>query len=156
MTDASQPQDEGAVPIPPEIVALAASTLDQIDPPAWGPSPEDASALVRRAHTLRTVPLAQLGNDDLRLLISQDVARDTLVPVALGMLRYRPLLEGDYYPGDLLLAVMRVPASYWHANPDQLALLREGLSRLDRADPSYPVFEDEEFETAVARFRSGT
>lgn len=148
MTDVPQPQgdDSGHVVHMPPI-----RTLDEVDPPSWGPPPDDASALVRRAHELRTVPLAQLGVDDLRLLISQDVARPTLIPIALGMLRYEPLLEGDLYPGDLLHAVMRVPAAYWRAKPDHLALLREALSRLDRNDPAYPRFDDGEFERSVAR-----
>ena len=154
MTDVSQPPNEGSVPIPPEIVALASSTLDQLDPPAWGPPPEGASALVHRAHALRAGPLAHLGVDDLRLLISQDVAGQTLIPVALGMLRYRPLLEGDLYPGDLLMAVMRVPDSYWAAHPEQRTLLREALSRLNHNDPEFPMFEDSEFEEAVARYRA--
>jgi hypothetical protein len=140
--------------VPPEIVALAASTLDQVDPPAWGPAPDDASSLVRRVHALRTVPLSELGIDDLRVLISQDVARETTVPIAVGMLRYRPLLEGDFYPGDLLLSVLRVPESHWAAHPEQLAALREGLDRLDPDDPEYPVFDDDELERAVARARS--
>ncbi len=156
MTEAPQPQDTRAAQVPPEVTALAESTLDELDPPAWGASPDDASALVRRAHALRKVPLAQLGVEGLRLLISQDVARATLVPVALGMLRHQPLAEGDYYPGDLLQAVMRVPDLYWRANPDQLEALREALSRLDRDDPSYPTFDDGEFERSVARFRSDT
>lgn len=156
MTDVSQPQNEGGVRIPPELVALATSTLDQVDQPAWGAPPEGVSALIHRAYALRTIPLAHLRVDDLRLLISQDVARQTLIPVALGMLRHRPLLEGDYYPGDLLMAVMRAPDSYWAEHPDQRALLREALSRLDRDDPEYPAFEDSEFEKAVARHRAGS
>lgn len=150
MTEVPQPQrdDSGRVRS-----GLPTDTLDEIDPPAWGPAPADADALVRRAHALRTVPVAQLGIEDLRLLISQDVARPALVPVALGMLRFEPLLEGDLFPGDLLHAVMCVPDSYWRAHPDALALLRESLALLDRTDPSYPKGDDGEFEGAVERFR---
>jgi hypothetical protein len=136
---------------PPDIVAI---TLDQLDPPAWRPAPEGASSLVRRVHALRTVPLSTLGVEDLRVLIAQDVARETLVPIAVDLLRDRPLLEGDLYPGDLLLAVLRVPEAHWSAHPEQLAVLQEGLARLDPEDPDYPVLADDELETAVARARS--
>lgn len=139
------------IEVPPEI---AASTLDQLDPPAWRPAPQDASSLVRRVHALRTVPLSELGIDDLRVLVAQDVARETLVPIAVDMLRGRPLLEGDLYPGDLLLVVLRVPEAHWSAHPEQLAALRECLARLDQEDPAYPVLGDDELETAVARARS--
>ncbi|MEZ0446442.1 contact-dependent growth inhibition system immunity protein [Cellulomonas sp. ICMP 17802] len=140
--------------VPPGSASLGASTLDQVDPPAWGPAPQDATGLVRRVHSLRTVPLVELGIDDLRVLIAQDVARETVVPIAVGMLRYRPLLEGDLYPGDLLMAVLRVPEAHWAAHPDQLAALREGLDLLDPDDPQYPVVDDDELEAAVARARS--
>lgn len=152
MADPTEHHDEGTVRVPSHVTALAASTLDQLDPPAWGPAPEDATAVVHRCHALRTVPLADLGVEDLRLLISQDIARPVLVPMALGMLRHEPLLEGDDYPGDLLQAVMRVPDAYWQTHTDQLTLLRESLSRLRRDDPSYPRLGDEEFDRSVARF----
>ncbi|WP_028049025.1 contact-dependent growth inhibition system immunity protein [Cellulomonas sp. URHD0024] len=137
--------------VPPELAAL---TLDQADPPSWGPTPDDATTLVRRVHRLRTVPVAQLGVEDLRLLVAQDVARELLVPLAVAMLRDRPLLEGDYYPGDLLMAVLRVPEAHWAAHPDRLAALREVLDRLDPEDPDYPTFDDDELETAIARARA--
>ena len=151
MTDASHDADPYGGQVTPEVAALAASTLDEIDPPTWGPPPPEASSLVRRTHALRSVPIAQLGIGDLRLLIAQGVARATLVPIALGMLRVEPLLEGDYYPGDLLFAVMRVPDAYWAAHPDQHDLLRGAISRLDPADAAYPSFDDGEFGAAVAR-----
>ena len=137
--------------VPPDI---AASTLDQLDPPAWGPAPEDATTLVRRVHALRGVPLESLSIGDLRVLIAQDVAREPLVPVAVGVLRDRPLLEGDLYPGNLLLAVLRVPEAHWSAHPEQLAALREGLARPDPEDPEYPLLGDDALESAVTRART--
>lgn len=151
----SQPRGHDPDEIPPHAPAQPAGTLDELDPPAWGPPPDDASPLVRRAHELRTVPLDRLGIEELRLLIGQDVARPVLVPLALGMLRYEPLLEGDLYPGDLLHAVMRLPDAYWRDHPDHLAQLRASLALLDRSDPAYPTSDDGEFERSVARLTSG-
>lgn len=150
MTEVPQPPgDDDADRAAP---VLPTTTLDELDPPAWGPPPADAGPLVQRAHALRTVPVGRLGIEDLRLLISQDAALAALVPIALGMLRYEPLLEGDLYPGDLLHAVLRIPDTFWRAHPDALALLRESLALLDRTDPAYPKDDDGEFDAAVQRF----
>ena len=129
-----------------------ATTLDDVDPPAWPAPAADATALIRRVHALRAVPLANLTAEDLRLLISQDVARPTLVPLALEVLHRDPLIEGAHYPGDLLQAVLCVPDVHWRAHPGQLLALRECLSRLDRNDPRYPTLGDDELESAVERF----
>ena len=66
----------------------------------------------------------------------------TVLPMALGMLRFVPLLEGDYYPGDLLVAVLRRPDTYWATHRIEADLLREALARLDPDDPDYPVDSD--------------
>jgi hypothetical protein len=52
-------------------------------------------------------------------LVAQKVGLEVLVPQTLTRLEQEPLLEGDYYPGDVLVAVLRVPPSYWAANPAQ-------------------------------------
>lgn len=110
------------------------------------------SALARRVHELRTAPIGALQVEDLRLLIGQRVGLDTLVPLALGMLRYRPLLEGDIYPGDLLHALLRVPDAWWVAHPSARALLATALAALEPQDPDYPGEQDDEDAALVARF----
>jgi hypothetical protein len=128
----------------------SARTLDELDPPAWPDAPVDATPLVRRVHALRTVPVGRLSVEDLRLLLGQDVGRPVLVPIALRVLRERPLAEGDLYPGDLLMAVLRVPEDHWAARPDEKAALRAVVASLDPSDPEHPR-DDPEFEAAVAR-----
>ena len=64
------------------------------------------------------------------MLIGQDVGTKHLVPLAIGFLEVEPLVEGDYYPGDLLLSLFRLPRVYWSANPDAFKRL---LSVAERA-----------------------
>jgi CDI immunity proteins len=59
-------------------------TLDTVDPPAWGPAPPEATTLIKRCHELRTKPLIDFTDEDLRTMIDQRVALDRLVPLALG------------------------------------------------------------------------
>lgn len=53
------------------------------------------------------------------------------MPVVLGRLRKDPLLEGDFYPGDVLSAVLRVSSTYWEDNPIQRAELEAIISGID-------------------------
>ena len=69
--------------------------------------------MVARCHSLRKVPLEKLSAGDCRVLLTQGIGTEYLVPLALVFVEARPLLEGDYYPGDLLLALLGVEESYW-------------------------------------------
>lgn len=109
-------------------------TLEQIEQDSWGSAPEDASRLVRTAHELRRKPIGALTVEDLRLLISQQIGLDVLVPRAIAQLRQDPLLEGDFYPGDLLVAVLKVPSSYWHQHTGLLDVMREVTRSVEEAD----------------------
>jgi hypothetical protein len=46
-------------------------TLDTVDPPAWGPAPPDATPVIKRCHELRTKPLTDFTDTDLRIMIEQ-------------------------------------------------------------------------------------
>jgi hypothetical protein len=133
--------------------ALGVATLEEIENDRWGPAPDDASSLVRRAHQLRTVPLAELGAEGLRLLIGQRVGLDVLVPLAVGMLRTDPLAEGDFYPGDLLASVLRVPHEWFTAHPAVARALDEvvGSVETDATDEyGLPALDETEVPQLLA------
>jgi hypothetical protein len=94
-------------------------TLDEIEGRGWGDVPAAASRLVRTVHALRRKPIGQFGVEELRVLLSQQVSSDILVPHALDALERSPFAEGDYYPGDLLVAVLKLPGDYWEQHSDQ-------------------------------------
>jgi hypothetical protein len=99
------------------------SSLEQIEGDAWGDPPTDATHLVTTVHRLRRKPVGALTPEDLRMLIAQRIGLDVLVSRALARLERDPLVEGDFYPGDLLVATMKTPVDYWATHPDQLARL---------------------------------
>ena len=96
--------------------AMRDQSLEEIDGRPWGDPPADATRLVATVHRLRRVPIGRLDVEGLRLLIGQHESLDALVPLALERLESNPLAEGDYYPGDLLAAVLGVSGAHWHAN----------------------------------------
>lgn len=60
----------------------------------------------------------QLEVEDLRKLISQNIALDIIVPAAIEILVKDPFAEGDYYKGDLLKSVLSIDDTFWqiHGN----------------------------------------
>lgn len=88
--------------------------------------------MVRTAHELRRKPVGDLSAEDLRLLLLlQRVSIELLVPLALDLLERDPLAEGDCYPGDLLVALLKVPPAHWRRHPGELRRASSVVERLD-------------------------
>lgn len=132
----------------PQGPELGMLSLEQIEKAPWGNPPEDATKLIRDAHALRRKPVRELTAGDLRLLLSQQVGVEVLTPEAVRVLRRNPLAEGDYYPGDLLVAVMKLPSAYWDAHPGELAAMQQIARSVE--DP------DAELEGDINRFLGRT
>jgi hypothetical protein len=94
-------------------------TLEQIEARHWGNPPADATRLIKTVYELRHKPVGAMDPEDLRVLLLQQESVDVLVPIALTHLEQNPLAEGDFYPGDLLTTVLKVPQAYWQQHPDQ-------------------------------------
>jgi contact-dependent growth inhibition (CDI) system CdiI-like immunity protein len=109
-------------------------SLEQIEDDPWGPAPSDATRLIATVHQLRQKPLRSLTAEDLRLLLSQDMGANVLVPHTLALLKSEPLVEGDLYPGDVLVAMLNVSPSYWRANPVYLTTLDRILNSIEDSD----------------------
>ena len=107
-------------------------SLEEIENDRWGGPPADATRLISTGYALRKRPVGALDAEGLRLLIAQQIGQDTLVPLAIDHVERNPLAEGDFYPGDLLDALMRrVPQSYWQAHEDQRTRVRAAAEALN-------------------------
>lgn len=100
-------------------------SLEQVENDAWGDAPSDATRLMATVHRLRRKPIKHLTAADLRTLIAQRVGLAVLVPRLLPYLERDPYLEADYYPGDLLVAVLRAPTTHWQKYPQQRARVEQ-------------------------------
>ena len=81
-------------------------TLEQLEKDIWG-EPEFGSTLVTTCHALRKKPIGAFTVEDLRIMLGQDIGSRYLLPLAKAVLRDDPLAEGDFFPGDLVEAVLR-------------------------------------------------
>jgi hypothetical protein len=101
---------------------------------------------VRTVHELRRKPIGQLDVEDLRILLGQDVGTEVLLPYALTVLERNPFAEGDYYPGDLLSAVLTLPLEHWQANP----VYSERIGRIVSTVESIGPETGEDFDEVMA------
>jgi len=78
-------------------------------------------------------------------MIGQQIGLEFLVPIALERLAENPFAEGDFYPGDLLMTLLRLPAGYWHKHSDlrwELAdIVQDAASAIDTLLPEIKRFQ---------------
>jgi hypothetical protein len=85
-------------------------TLEELEGDVWG-EPEYDSYLVKTCHRLRKKPIETFSVEDLRIMVGQTIGLEHLLPRVLIVLERDPFAEGDFYPGDLMTALVR-PANW--------------------------------------------
>jgi hypothetical protein len=80
--------------------------------------------LVKKAYEFRKKPLQDLTIEEIRLLISQSIGLEHIVPLALDKLDEDILAEGDFYKGDLLIPLSKLPNKFWDSNATLLTNLK--------------------------------
>ncbi|WP_319460481.1 contact-dependent growth inhibition system immunity protein [Micromonospora sp. RTP1Z1] len=133
------------------------TTIEQLERDVWPAPAPDATSLVRRCTELRRKPLAEFTVEDLRIMLGQEVGVPALLPLAVQVLLRDPLAEGDYFPGDLLANVLRLPDSAWsslRAERKRLgSVLAELVAGAPFSDPDLkPRDPDRRLRDAIVRF----
>lgn len=95
------------------------ASLEELEGEIWG-EPDFFSGLVLRCHELRTKPLSEFDPSDLRVLIGQQIGLPFLIPLALHVLEREPLLDSEYYEGDLLASLVQIEPRFFQAHTDWL------------------------------------
>jgi hypothetical protein len=104
------------------------------------PAPVPAGTPVeKRCEELRKKPIEDLTADELQLQIGQRIGLDHLVPAALDVLEREPLVEGGYYPGDLLGTVLRLDRDFW---TEHRALHERCVAVLERVQAPEEIEEE--------------
>lgn len=107
----------------PDYAATYHETYNALSGMPLQPLPERSTSVKVRLHAARQKPLNTLSTAEVRLLINRHEPKElpllpNLLALALDILDKEPLLHADYYPGDLLYTVLKLPTEFWHANPD--------------------------------------
>ena len=114
-------------------------SLQQLDGKDWG-EPTYFSSLVVECHRLRRIRLNDFTIENLRIMISQKINLEYLIPIALEHLHSNPLVEGKYYPGDLLDAVVKTTDEFWLSYPE----LRDEVAAIAKKSTSLFVYDPDE------------
>lgn len=123
-------------------------SLQEVEGQDWGDPETGETGLIRNVRRYRRLPLRELGTEELRELILQQVSLDVLVPRALAVLEREPRAAGVFYPGDLLSAVLLARHPFWAAHPE-LAERVEGVLAVLPDDP-----EQVDLSGDIAAFRA--
>jgi hypothetical protein len=117
-------------------------TLQELEGQDWG-EPTFGSSLVTTCHRLRRKRLDDFNVEDLRIMIGQKIGLPFLVPIALERLAVDPLVDGDFYPGDLLAMVLQVDDAFWNAHHDLCDQIRPIVRRVKALLPSLEQVEQQ-------------
>jgi len=123
-------------------------SLQEIEGDDWGDPATAETDLIGNVLQYRRTPLRDLGAEELRELILQQVSLDLLVPRALTLLEHDPRTAGDLYEGDLLAAVLLAKRGFWRRHPE-LAERVEGIIATLDDDPDEVDLSDD-----IATFRA--
>jgi hypothetical protein len=81
------------------------------------------SGIAARCDQFTRVPVKDLSTEQLRLLLSHDIGTVFLLDRTLQILEMDILADGDFYPGDLLSAVLNINRIHWENKPELAARL---------------------------------
>lgn len=88
-------------------------SIEELEGDYWVTPPSFPTELVKSVFFLRKKLLIDFDSNDLRILISQNVGLEYLIPKAIDRLKENILEEALYYPGDLLLTLLTLDNTYW-------------------------------------------
>ncbi len=113
-------------------------TINQLENKVIPRPPEYESHLVKRCFDLANKKLKYFSPEDLRIMISQNIGLDYLMPIAIELLEKEPFIEADYYEGDLFLNVLKVDKIFWEKNLEfkekVLSIFKDNLDDFKQLD----------------------
>ena len=109
-------------------------SLEVLERDVWN-EPSFGSYVVKTCHAARKKPLGTFSDEEIRCLIAQKVGLRYLLPIAVARVEREPMAEVAYFPGDLLLVLLRLEIGDWSQNRTELlrfsALIRDNRGEID-------------------------
>ena len=103
---------------------------------------ENQSSLERWYEKIRKLPISQLTSGDIARRIRQQIFLKEIMPVAIKFIGNNPL-AGDYYEGEILIAISKLNKIFWEQHNDLFNVLKKTLKNLLN-DKNY--FNNKEYE----------
>ena len=104
---------------------METKSIEQLEKDIWNNPSEFPTDLVEKCYRYRKISIAELTNEQIRLLISQKIGIEYLIGIALEKLEQNILTECDFYDGDLLVTVSNLPAEFWNENQTEFRTFKK-------------------------------
>ncbi len=118
------------------------NTIESIENDFWEAT-DFNSHLAITCYKLRKKNLDDFEVEDLRMMIAQNIALPILIPMAIKELKIDILAEGDFFEGDLLMAVLTSEKEFWYNDKDAkhevLSLVNGQLNRVREMDSTEAI-----------------
>ena len=121
-------------------------TLEQLEVDTSEEVLETDTTLVKTCKLLRKKRLQDFTIENLRIMIGQQLGLNYLIPLAIDKLSHNILHQGDFYPGDLFVSILRINQFYW-SNNRELYQIIVNLINTNTADLT-------EFSKDIEKFKS--
>ncbi|AUC23918.1 hypothetical protein BTO15_00060 [Polaribacter sejongensis] len=95
---------------------METKSIEQLEKDIWKNPSKFPTDLVEKCYHYRKISIAELTNEQIRLLISQKIGIEHLIGIALEKLERNILTECDFYEGDLLMTVSSLSTEFWNEN----------------------------------------
>jgi len=92
-------------------------SIEQLENEYW-PCIDFPTCLVEKCYRYRQIPVQDLSIEQIRLLLGQKIGVKYLLHKAIKLLKGKILSEGDFFPGDLLVSVLRLDIADWRSNAE--------------------------------------
>ena len=92
------------------------------------PPLEEASSIQQRIIKLYNTVIEEYSLGDIRFMIGQNLGIDFLINIAFDHLKENIFLDSEYYEGDLLSIILRIPSEFWKMHPTEKDKFLEILS----------------------------
>lgn len=100
-------------------------SIEELENDYWKEESEFPTNLIKRCFEYRKIKVSELNIEQLRLLISQKIGIEYLIPIALEKLKQNIIIEASIYKGDLLDAVSKVPTEFWVKNSSDFQVFKK-------------------------------
>jgi hypothetical protein len=117
-------------------------SLENLEKKNMGVPDDENPRLVNEVLKLRKKPLNQFTVEDCRIMLGQQEGLSFLVPIAIEILNDDLFAEGDFYPGDLLKAVLTIDSSFWAENRHLWAMVNDLIEDKDDEMEEHDISPD--------------
>lgn len=132
---------------------METNSIEQLENNIWKELSEYPTELVEKCHQYRKVSILKLSVEQIRLLVSQQIGLEHIIGVALNKLKQNVLAEGDFYAGDLLIAVSKISTDFLNEKKTEYLSLKQIVNL--NSDLIKTELGEKDFNKLINRLENG-